>query len=156
MKPRHPDGFTLLEVLITLAILSVGLLGLAKMQLNAIRFTQSAYLRSQVIFLAYDMFERMRANRTLALNGAYNTGFDTVVTPGTDCALATCSPAQMATFDLAQWKSDLNQLLPSGEGEITPMVTGGPEALFDISIRWDDDRRAEVIAHKTFSLKSEI
>ncbi|MBF0340785.1 MAG: type IV pilus modification protein PilV [Magnetococcales bacterium] len=155
-KQKSQSGFTLLEVLIALVILSVGLLGLAKMQLNSIKFTNSALLRSQAVFLAYDIFERMRANRTMAVNGAYNTAFDTVVSSPPDCVSSTCSTAQMVTFDLAQWKSDLAALLPSGGGEITPIVAGGMEKLFTISIRWDDERKNTVTAYKTFSLRSEI
>lgn len=150
------SGFTLLEVLITLTIMSIGLLGLAKMQLNSIKFTYSAYIRSQALFLANDIFERMRANRTMAINGAYDTAFGMVVSNPPNCVTSTCTPAQMATYDLAQWKSDLALLLPSGDGEITPIVSGGTENIFTISVHFDDDRRSTVTDYKTFSLRTDL
>lgn len=48
-------GFTLLEVLIGLLVLSIGLLGIANLQIKSLRYTQDAYLRSQVIILAQDL-----------------------------------------------------------------------------------------------------
>ncbi|MEO5339308.1 MAG: type IV pilus modification protein PilV [Magnetococcus sp. MYC-9] len=150
------SGFTLLEILITLVILSVGLLGLAKMQLSTIQHNHSALLRSQAIVLAYDIFERMRANRTLAINGAYNTGFNTVINSPPDCMALPCTPAQMVSFDLAQWKNDLALLLPEGSGDVGLVVSGGMEHIVTISIRWNDGRNNNVAAYKTFSWSSEI
>ncbi|MBF0145463.1 MAG: type IV pilus modification protein PilV [Magnetococcales bacterium] len=149
-------GFSLLEVLITLVVVSIGLLGLAKLQLNAIKFVYSSHLRSQALFLSRDIFERMRANRTLALSGAYATAFDVTVGAVTDCVASACTPAQMVTYDLAQWKADLSQLLPSGDGEISAINAGGQEHLYVISVRWDDNRSNEVTDYKTFSLRTEL
>ncbi|MDB6142326.1 MAG: putative rane protein [Pseudomonas sp.] len=55
-------GMTLIEVLITLLILAIGLLGAATVQLNALKYTDSAMLHSQASFIAYDMMDRIRAN----------------------------------------------------------------------------------------------
>ncbi|MBF0190704.1 MAG: type IV pilus modification protein PilV [Magnetococcales bacterium] len=156
---RAPDprsGFTLLEVLITLVIVAVGLLGLAKLQLNAIRFTQSAQLRTQALLLGHDILERMRTNRTMALNGAYTIGFEALHPDPSDCQATPCTPAQMAAHDLTRWKQDLASLLPDGDGEISRIDSGGQESLFHIAIRWDDDRRHTVVSFKTFSLESEL
>lgn len=59
---RHPRGFTLLEVLVALIILSVGLLGLANLQILGLRSSQGAFQRSQATILAEEMAERMQAN----------------------------------------------------------------------------------------------
>src|SRR5690606_37316619 len=61
-------GFTLIEVLIALVVMSVGLLGLASLQTNTLAFNRDAYLRSQATALAYDIIDRMRANRDAAVN----------------------------------------------------------------------------------------
>ncbi|MBF0214193.1 MAG: type IV pilus modification protein PilV [Magnetococcales bacterium] len=153
---RSHDGFTLLEVLITLIIVAVSLLGLAKLQLNAMRFTHSAHWRGQALLLGYDILERMRANRVLAIQGAYGIDFDTLPTVAPDCLTASCTPHQIVQHDLARWKQDLTTLLPDGDGEITRINSGGLEHLFHISIRWDDDRRSEVISYRIFDLESEL
>lgn len=152
----NQSGFTLLEVLITLLIFSVGLLGLAKMQMHTIKYADSAFRRSQAIFLAHDIFERMRANRTLAANGAYSVAFGDPIVGASDCVASTCSTLQMAGYDLKQWKDDLAALLPLGDGAVTPVASGGVGTIFNISVRWNDDRRASVIDYKTFLLQSEI
>ena len=65
----HAKGFTLLEVMVALVVLSVGLLGLAALQTATVRFNQNAYLRSQATNFAYDLADRMRANREAAIAG---------------------------------------------------------------------------------------
>ena len=69
-RPDRISGFTLLEVLVALVILSIGLLGLAGLQAASLRYNHSSYLRSQATLIAYDIVDRMRANRQEALNGA--------------------------------------------------------------------------------------
>ena len=61
-KMKTHSGFTLIEVLISMLILAVGLLGLAGLQATGLRNNLSAYNRSQATQLAYDMADRMRAN----------------------------------------------------------------------------------------------
>lgn len=59
---RQQGGFSLIEVLISVLILAIGLLGAAAIQLNALKFTDSSTLLSQASFVAYDMMDRIRAN----------------------------------------------------------------------------------------------
>ena len=65
-------GFSLLEVLIAVVVLSIGLLGLASLQATSLRMNQEALMRSQEAHLAYDMIDRMRANRPGFIAGTYN------------------------------------------------------------------------------------
>jgi type IV pilus modification protein PilV len=78
-------GFTLLEVLVAVLVLAIGLLGLARLQMTVMKSNQSAYLRSQASLLAYDISERMRANRTAALGGSCDNCGHEVGTPYADC-----------------------------------------------------------------------
>lgn len=55
-------GMTLIEVMVSVLILAIGLLGAAAIQLNALRYTDSARMTSQASFVAYDMMDRIRAN----------------------------------------------------------------------------------------------
>ena len=67
------SGFTIVEVLVSLVILSIGLLGIAKLVLYSAHSNDSAYLRSQATQLAYEILDNMRANPTAAAAGNYNT-----------------------------------------------------------------------------------
>jgi type IV pilus assembly protein PilV len=154
--PRSQAGFTLLEVLATLVILAIGLLGLARLQIAAMQYTHSALLRTQALLLAHDIIERMRANRTLAAAGAYTTDHDSQTANPPDCLTLTCSASQMVSYDLAQWQADLATLLPEGSGAITLLPSGGMERLVGISIRWNDQRKAQVSAFTTFSWSAEL
>ena len=73
---RINDGFTLIEVLVALLILAVGLLGIAALQFKGMRYSNDAFMRSQITFLAYDIADRIRAN---AANGAAYTDQNYVV-----------------------------------------------------------------------------
>ncbi|HLE93281.1 MAG TPA: type IV pilus modification protein PilV, partial [Sulfuricaulis sp.] len=55
-------GFSLIEVLVALLVLSIGLLGLAALQTTSLQYNTGSYFRTQATFLAYDIIDRMRAN----------------------------------------------------------------------------------------------
>ena len=122
-------GFTMLEVLIALVIFSLGLLGLAGLLTVSVRTNHSAYLRTQAIFLAQSMADRMRANTTGLWAGNYT--LSTIATPPstpgaavkgtvTDCSVATgCSPAVTAARDIQQWQNQLVAFLPNAGAAIT-------------------------------------
>lgn len=121
-------GFTLLEVLIAIVILAIGLLGIAGMQANSIRNNQNAYLRGQATMLAYDIIERMRANRTLAINGNYSVALG-----------SGGSGSGIALTDITEWKGDSTlgtglESLPSGDGSVTVDLAGNAV----VEIRWVD------------------
>jgi len=129
-------GFTLIEVLVTVIILAIGLLGLAGLQLTALKYNHSAYMRSQATILTNDITDRMRANRTVANAGGYNIALGAVPNAvSCEGVGQNCSTADMATADLSEWKQQLAGLLPSGDGSI---VQAG--SVFNITIQWDDSR----------------
>lgn len=133
-------GFSMIEILVTIVVLSIGLLGLAGLQLTGLKYNHSAYLRSQATLLASDIIDRMRANRQVALTGGYDLlmgsmpGNASCVGPGQNC-----TPAEMATADIAEWKQALQDLLPAGDGSIERQVNGN-EVIFTVTIQWDDTR----------------
>jgi len=147
-------GFTLVEVLIAVLVLSLGLLGLAGMQATSLKNNSAAAARGQATLLAYDMIDRMRANKTAALAGSYNNTLNTApTTGGSNCqsTTATCSGAAMAAYDLNQWKCLLGKwssngvcsttlnidhgLLPDGDGSIA--INGNVVA---IGVQWTETR----------------
>jgi type IV pilus assembly protein PilV len=109
-----PLGFTLLEVLVALAILAVGLLGIAGLMIKGQKASYEAYQRQQAVALAQDMLERVRANPAAAANyvtGATDSsampGWGNLVSP-VDCLAIACSPQQLALHDLVVWDQQLS------------------------------------------------
>ncbi|STX50688.1 pre-pilin leader sequence (pilV) [Legionella busanensis] len=124
-------GFSLLEVLISLIILAVGLLGIAALQARAVRDNHSALLRSTAINQINNMIDRMQSNYAGVNAGAYNnvSGIGSLI----NCT--TCSSTQIAQRDIYQWNTNNAQLLPSGTGTVT---RNGQR--FTITLFWDNDR----------------
>lgn len=125
---RHQEGATLIEVLIAIVVLSIGLLGLAGLQVTSVQSNHSAYQRSQATLLAYDLADRMRANRTEALTNAYLVDFPT-------SSSSNAVTGTQAAKDKAEWLNNLARNLPNGTGKVEK--TGN---LITIQVRWDDNR----------------
>ena len=141
---RRNRGFTLIEVLIAVVVMSIGLLGLAGLQATGMRNNHTAYLRSQATVLVYDIVDRMRAtrSRTVANLGqlsSYVAGIGESPSGSTDCSANFCSAAQMANYDLAQWKAVLAQALPLGDGSVAVNVNGSIVTV-TVAVQWDEDR----------------
>jgi len=136
IKSRSQEqGFTLLEVLISLLVLAIGLLGLAGLQTVALSYNHSAYLRTQATFLAYDMLDRARANRDEAMGGSYNLTINSSPTAGTNCTTSSCNQAAMAGYDKAEWKNSLKDLLPGGNGSVQLLGNN-----LVITVQWKENR----------------
>ena len=119
LLPRSAEGFTLLEVLVAVLVLSVGLLGLAGLQTAGLRQNHSAYLRSQATQLAYDIIDRMRSNKATADVGGYDLAIGAPPPSGPpDCIASLCSAAQLATYELNNWILSLSAALPLGDGQV--------------------------------------
>lgn len=133
LLPHHRNyrqqGVSLIEVLVSVVVLSVGLLGMAALQGTALNANHSSYMRSQVVNLGNDMADRMRVNRQAALDGDYDFPMDT--TPPT-----ISQNSSLADRDLAAWTTALANTLPAGQGAIAQNGT-----VFTITIRWQDARR---------------
>lgn len=149
-KASHPafthlsTGFTLLEVLIALVILSIGLLGVAALQGVGLRSSHGAYLTSQASILAYDMADRIRANRVGF--GSLRTAEEEEEeeeppTPSSGTLAAVCSTpgtgASLEVADLAQWACSVQDLLPGGTGEIQRAINAD-SVTFTITVTWLD------------------
>jgi len=135
------NGFTMIEVLIAVLILSIGLLGLAGLQTYSLKNNHSAYLRSQSTFLAYDIVDRIRANSPSATAYSYNSG------------LATPPPAPTGSgitlTDLTEWRTALMDVLPAASGSIA--ISG---SILTVIVQWDDSRGES--AAQQFTLTTQI
>jgi type IV pilus assembly protein PilV len=119
-------GFTLIEALVSLLVLSIGLLGVASLQLSSLRANSSAAARSQATFLAYDIADRMRANRNAAKAGLYDIDFG-------DATAAT--PATVAERDLKDWLARVTDALGA---TAKARVRKLSDSMYEVMIRWDD------------------
>jgi type IV pilus assembly protein PilV len=128
------SGMALLEVLISIVVLSFGLLGLAGLQIAGMKSNQTAYLRSVATAAAYDMADRMRANMAGVKAGNYDSITATIpASPSTTCTGSGCTPAQLATFDATNWL--FSYALPGGTGNVTKKANSN---LFVISVNWTE------------------
>jgi type IV pilus assembly protein PilV len=104
---KRISGFSLIEVLVALVILSVGTLGIAAMMAVSLKNKNNAYSRAQASDLAYTILDRMRANRATAMQHGYDItlGAAAAEPPPDGCIgiAADCSPTQIADLDLSQW-----------------------------------------------------
>ena len=125
-------GFSLLEVLISLAVLSVGLLGLAALQTVGLRINHDSYQRTQATIMAYDIADRMRANSAGLTAGRYVVLVSTNPT-GLDCIASACTPDQLADYDVRTWHEMLALKLSNGQGAISAPSAAGTRT---ITITW--------------------
>ncbi len=165
---RNAGGFTLLEVLIAIIIVSIGLLGVAAMQATTLKNAGSSKYRSAAITLTSDMSDRLRANLEGVMQGNFvvGTGYNrprTAIgdaaynTPQTACRSSGCPAASMVLDDLATWQQRLAANLPRGTGVVcidsgssaTPPTFNGttinPQCdgigtMFAIKVFWLDNR----------------
>lgn len=125
-RSGRQNGFTMIEVLVSIVVLSFGMLGLAGLQLNSLKNSRGATMRSLAIQHAYDMADRMRANLAAVGNGSYDMSSASSGTNTASCLTSTgCTPDQMAAQDIYEWQRNLNAStnisgngLPSGQGII--------------------------------------
>ena len=147
---KREQGFTLIEVLISTLVMTVGILGVAAMQMVSFQTNQGAYSRSQATFMAQDIFDRLRANptgyRTTTVYDAVDTS-DTGTIPADPTCVATangCTATQMAQQDLREWAAhfyninsvaDYRPTLPNGIGTLT---RDGTTNDFTVVVSWNE------------------
>lgn len=120
MMPHTPvfaqRGFTLLEVLVAMVVLSLGAMGVMSLVLHAQQANEQALQRGRATLLVNDMLERLRANATRDAMAVYNVG-ESAHAPigdhqqqgGSDCRQSDCDSQALARFDLADWEHQIMQ-----------------------------------------------
>lgn len=141
-------GLTLVEILVTIVIISFGLLGVASLQVKGLQNNHSAFNRSTANILAYDMLDRMRANKSDLIAGKYDSG-------GKFLAYATDAPSTTTTMkdtDLKAWLLAISKRLPSGKGKIEASAAA---TTIRVTIQWDDTRGTNATGSEVKSLSIE-
>jgi type IV pilus assembly protein PilV len=131
-------GFSLVESLVALVVMSVGMLGIASLYVTSLQTNRSALTRSQAVTLVNDMADRIRAN-SLA-KAAYNlSGYEDG--PEDACpGNANCTPQDLAESDLFRWLNSFQRVLPSnalGKVQYTAGVGGAPDK-YSVSVEWKE------------------
>ena len=121
----HNRGFTLVEAMVALIVLSVGLLGIAALYVETLRANRTSLYRTQAVNMATDIGDRMRSNRNPA--AAYACGSPCDPTAGGNA---------IAIADLTDWMNQIAAQLPGGTAGVTytaPTATtlSTPEAPID-------------------------
>lgn len=129
LDTQQQDGFSMIEVLVTLLVLSIGLLGLAGLQGLSLTTNNTAYQSSLATTLAGDIVNRMRANRGAALARQYHqSSAGNLSNAEQTCGTTGCGAAAMASNDLFSWDMALANGLPNGRGVVcvhsTPNAIG--------------------------------
>jgi type IV pilus assembly protein PilV len=137
-KTRRQDGATLIEVLVTMFVVAVALLGTAGLQLASTRYQQTAFMRSQALVEAQWIAEKIRANQAALVAALPTTPANAYLAQDTyaaadalptdpACGLAAqvpCGTQEAAQKDVREWRQSLQARLPEGRGSILPVSTG--------------------------------
>jgi type IV pilus assembly protein PilV len=122
----HVQGFTLIEVLVSIFVLSLGVIGVAGMQLSALRASQQSAFQTVALQLAAEMADGMRANvgQMILADAAnpflqidYRAG-PAQASPGARCDATDCTPAELAAFDIHNFLSGVREALPGGRARV--------------------------------------
>jgi type IV pilus assembly protein PilV len=132
-------GASLMEVMVSLFVMAIGLLGILGLQFKSIQYNQSASSYSQAIYLANDLVERIRANPNPGAN--YAQAIPTSV-PSTNCASVPCGSDALALYDLYHWSEAVKRSLPAGATASVEKLD--IKAPYTIVIKFDDGRADKV------------
>jgi len=158
MRNLKQHGFTMIETLVSLVIISIGVLGFALLQVESLKATKTATERSKAIHFATDMMERMRANKDAIPNyattaiagpdtGAIKNCADPATTPNvdinTDLTTATfsCTGAEMAAFEIRQWRTSIEDPIfgfGTGRGRAGVQITGNDPWTVVVAVQWQE------------------
>ena len=148
-RSRNAGGFTLIEVLISLIILSIGLLGLGLLQADSLKASLSADQRTIATNMAYQMVDMMRANKVLAFEYTYITGEAATQNP-TTCNRAPTT-GNLINDDSFGWLCQLVRQLPNAVPTVA-LVAGRAQ----VDITWDDRGPTGAVTPSTFTLVTEL
>ena len=148
LRSNREHGFSLLEVMIALLVLSVGLLGIAGLQTVSLKFNHQSYERSQATLLISEMIEKITANPVATRAGDFDNvtaGLTAASYVGTYGSCPTsCTSVQLANFDIFRWKSSLEdpRRLAQGTGRIERIATppigigAATQHVFNVTVTW--------------------
>lgn len=134
---KSQSGASLIEALVALLVLALGIMGMAGIQTRTLVESRTTNSRAIALQMAGDLLDRMQANVGVRLTpppvNPYITNWGAPVA-GADCFTAACNAANLASFDLNQWKTTLARLLPAGDARVFQSPTDATQ--FGVLIGW--------------------
>lgn len=133
-------GVGLIELLIALVIISIGLLGLASLQVNSLQKTQQTRGYEHASAALQDLVERIGANPAAAINGDFDfsnlSSADNTLPSAADCSAVNCTQSQIARYTLRNWAAPLSAALPSPRFSVekSSLASG---AMMTLTLTWD-------------------
>lgn len=149
--PASQAGFSMIEVLVVIVVLSFGMLGIAGLQANTAKFKINSWARAAASVQFSDLADRVRANPDQAgpayqdpsatapasgylLQKSWDDQQDDNLTPAKDCLAAACTPAQRASYDMLTWRDKVKRSFPQGSA----VVSGNRATGITATIAWFD------------------
>jgi len=153
-RPPHTrqTGFTLIEVMVSLVVLAIGMLGIAAMYIEGLRSGHMAVSYTNAVTLAADMADRIRANRAGVINyvgagaGAGTAGANGACVNGG----ADCNPTQLAQDDLFWWYEDVKNLMPAGRTASVAVAVNTPNVpinQYTVTVTWPERGQALPVSY---------
>lgn len=147
---RRTSGFSLIEALVAVVVLSIGLLGVSALQISVQKNNYSALQRSQATMLAYFMMDAMRANKEAARLGSYDLG--TLATNTPECTVP--AGGSLIANDQHEWLQSLKDAL--GDLSTTCGLVNCTTTDCTVKVFWDDSRGAGGIANQRIEISSRL
>ena len=155
-------GFSLIEAIVAFLILSIGMLGIASLQLISLKSGRVAELRTVAVIKAEEVLERIRTNQLQVLAYASDVG-----NLGTDngCndytgSINVCTSTEMAEDDIYNWKLDLTNSLPASTTAAIVVVaptSKNPTATVTVTINWQErNAETQTMDDMSYSVSSHI
>lgn len=150
MQATAQRGFSIVEAMVALLVLSIGMLGIAGLYVTTLRASGSALFRTHAVNFAADMADRIRANPNagIAYGGAAADN-NCAADPG--AAAVTCSPTQLAADDIFRWQQQIAAILPDDGVANTPqgtiVVAGANPRTYTITVSWVEPTEPQPLSY---------
>lgn len=144
------NGFSLIEVLVSILIIALGIMGTSALLIKGMSNAKTASLRSVAALQATSLASSMYANRAFwavrenaitfkSTDKTVSSKSSNIDTSKTSCTTATCTPAQLAGLDLVTWASSLGTALPDAKSDVScPTVVNNSARNCTIKISWTE------------------
>lgn len=142
---KKQRGVSLIESLVALLVLALGVLGLAGLQTRTLTETRLTNARAAAVRMVEDLSERIQLNNEARLLpvSPYITAWGPVAA-APNCVTAPCTAAQLAQYDISQWKASLNALLPGGDAIV--FQSPADPTQFGVLVGWNNNQSVEADA----------
>ncbi|WP_225977141.1 type IV pilus modification protein PilV [Paracidovorax avenae] len=159
-------GLTLIEMMVALVVLSIGLLGLAGLQVATAKYRVNTAVRSASTGLVFDMSERIRVNAdaagpsflqagsfgdsAYAISDDWATQQSATFSVSRNCETLSCTPTERAAYDLAIWRAKVRTAMPQGGA----LISGNKRDGFMLTLMWFDKELNDGTADRNLVLSA--